>query len=119
MQIRYANVFVSDLARAITFYRDVLSLPCTQADEAFGYASFDAGPIRLGLAEVGEDQAELLERHTGIGFMVEDVEAEHDRLAEAGVVFPMLPERQPWGGFMALFADPDGNVFYLDQTGDP
>ncbi len=27
----------------------------------------------------------------------------------------MAPQKQPWGGFMALFADPDGNVFYLDQ----
>ena len=29
--------------------------------------------------------------------------------------FTAAPERQPWGGFMALFADPDGNVFYLDE----
>lgn len=118
MEIRYANVFVSDLARAVSFYRDVLGLECTQEDEAFGYASFAAGPIRLGLAEVGEDQAELLERHTGIGFMVDDLESEHRRLAESGVVFPIPPERQPWGGLMALFADPDGNVFYLDQLGE-
>ena len=118
MEIRYANVFVSDLARAVVFYRDVLGLPCTESDESFGYASFDAGPTRLGVAVVGEEQAELLERHTGIGFMVEDLEAEHRRLAEAGVVFPMPPERQPWGGFMALFADPDGNVFYLDSLAD-
>jgi predicted enzyme related to lactoylglutathione lyase len=27
----------------------------------------------------------------------------------------MPPTDQPWGGFMATFADPDGNVFYLDQ----
>ena len=31
----------------------------------------------------------------------------------------MEPADQPWGGRLALFADPDGNVFYLDQiTGD-
>jgi predicted enzyme related to lactoylglutathione lyase len=27
----------------------------------------------------------------------------------------MAPTKQPWGGFMAMFVDPDGNVFYLDQ----
>lgn len=25
------------------------------------------------------------------------------------------PQRQSWGGFIALLADPDGNLFYLDQ----
>jgi len=28
----------------------------------------------------------------------------------------MPPTRQPWGGVMALVADPDGNVFYVDQA---
>lgn len=116
MKIGYVNVFVSDLARAVVFYRDVLGLPCTQHDEQFGYAAFSAGAVRLGIAEVDAEQETLLERHTGIGFVVDDLRAEHDRLAEAGVVFPMAPERQPWGGFMALFADPDGNVFYLDEA---
>jgi len=27
----------------------------------------------------------------------------------------MTPTHQPWGGFMAMFKDPDGNTFYLDQ----
>ena len=62
-----------------------------------------------------EDQGELLGRHTGVGFNTADLEADHKRLAEQGVVFTMEPTRQPWGGFMALFADPDGNVFYLDE----
>ena len=26
----------------------------------------------------------------------------------------MAPQKQPWGGYMGMFADPDGNVFYLD-----
>lgn len=116
MELGYVNVFVSDLPRAVAFYRDVLGLECVREDAAFGFAAFAAGPIRLGIAEVGQDQEYLLERHTGIGFVVDDLDAEHDRLAEAGVVFPAAPERQPWGDYMALFADPDGNVFYLDQA---
>lgn len=116
MQLGYVNVFVSDLSRAIPFYRDVLGLESVQTDETSGYASFRVGPLRLGLAEVGAEQETLLERHTGIGFLVDDLAAEHARLAEAGVVFLTAPERQPWGGYMALFADPDGNVFYLDQA---
>ncbi len=27
----------------------------------------------------------------------------------------MKPAKQPWGAVMAMFEDPDGNVFYLDE----
>jgi len=42
-------------------------------------------------------------------------QAEHARLSKLGVAFSMPPSRQPWGGFMALMDDPDGNVSYLDE----
>ena len=64
----------------------------------------------------GPDQQDLVGRHTGVGFAVDDLEKEHARLEEQGVAFPMPPSRQPWGGFMALVADPDGNVYYLDEV---
>ncbi len=114
-RIAYVNVFVRDLTHACDFYENVLGFVPQQRDTDHGYAAFDAGPIRLGLAQVGDAQPELLGRHTGVGIDVDDLEAEHARLSAAGVEFPMAPERQPWGGFMALVADPDGNVFYLDQ----
>ena len=103
------------LPKACAFYEGTLGLTAQFRDDAHGYAAFDAGPVRLGLACVGEDQPELVGRHTGIGFDVDDLEAEYTRLKAAGVAFPTPPERQPWGGFMALMEDPDGNVFYLDQ----
>lgn len=114
-RIAYVNVYVRDLERACDFYEKTLGFEPMFKDGDHGYAAFGAGPIRLGLAVVGEGQPELLGRHTGIGIDVDDLEAEHARLASAGVEFPMKPERQPWGGFMATLADPDGNVFYLDQ----
>jgi len=116
--IWYVNVFVSDLERSIAFYRDVLGLAVQHANPAHGYASFDAGPIRLGLARVAPetgDPASRVGRHTGIGFGVPDLEQAYQRLRGQGVHFTAPPERQPWGGFMALFQDPDRNVFYLDQ----
>ena len=113
--IAYVNVFVTELSRACAFYEQQLGFRVERVDEAHGYAALDAGPIRLGLARVAGDHAELAGRHTGVGISVDDLEAEHARLSAAGVAFPMPPERQPWGGFMALVADPDGNVFYLDE----
>lgn len=116
MHIAYVNVFVTDLARSVAFYRDALGLELEFASPDHGYASFAAGPVRLGLALPGPDQPALVGRHTGVGLQVDDLEAEHARLAGLGVRFTMAPTRQPWGGFMALLADPDGNVFYLDQV---
>lgn len=114
----YVNVFVSDIQRAVGFYRDLLGLPLQFADEKFGYASFETGTIRIGVARVEPDAPEaqlLVGRHTGVGFGVPDLDAAHRELEAKRVHFTMPPSRQPWGGYMATFADPDGNIFYLDQ----
>lgn len=116
MQIAYVNVFVSDLAEAIAFYRDRLGLQLQFSSAEHGYASFSAGAVRLGVALPGADQPQLVGRHTGVGFEVPDLEAEHTRLSGLGVRFTMPPTRQPWGGFLAMISDADGNVFYLDQV---
>ena len=114
MNIAYVNLFVSDIDRAVEFYTLTLGLKLNFSDSEHGYASIGAGSIQLGLAVT--DSRELLGRHTGIGLAVEDLEAEHKRLKELGVTFESPPTRQPWGGFMALMNDPDGNIFYLDQV---
>jgi len=116
MQIAYINLFVSDLDAAVDFYAAKLGLKLESSDSEHGYASLSAGPVRLGLAQPGPDQQELMGRHTGIGFAVSDLKAEHLRLTELGVIFTMEPTKQPWGGFMALIADPDGNLLYLDEV---
>ena len=115
MEIAYVNIFVSDLDRAIDFYQAGLGLALQQAAPEHGYASFSAGPVHLGIAMVGADQQQLVGGHTGVGFSVANLEAEHARLAGLGVSFEMPPTKQPWGGYMALAADPDGNLFYLDE----
>ena len=116
MQIAYVNVFVTDLERAVEFYAGTLGFTLEHKAPEHGYASLATGSVRLGLAVPGADQQELVGRHTGVGLAVDDLEAEHARLSARGVRFPMPPSRQPWGGFMALCEDPDGNVYYLDEV---
>ena len=48
--------------------------------------------------------------------MVEDVDAAYREMKARGARFTMEPSKQPWGGYMAMFADPEGNVFYLDSA---
>ncbi|MDA9064310.1 VOC family protein [Pseudomonadales bacterium] len=115
MQIDYVNVFVSDLDQAVDFYQEKLGLVLQSSEPQSGYASFAAGPVRLGIAVADDTQQALIGRHTGIGFSVKNLQQDYERLAALGVTFLMLPTKQSWGGFMAMFNDPDGNHFYLDQ----
>lgn len=112
LHIGYVNVFVSDFERALAFYRDTLGLVPATADAQFGYASFNAGPISFAIAQT--DDAALVGRHTGVGFMVDDIDASYEKMRAAGVSFDMPPTAQPWGGTLALFKDPDDNIYYLD-----
>ena len=118
--IGYINLAVVDFERSIAFYRDVLGLPLLFSDEKFQFASFRAGAIRF--AVVGGPESKKMREakggdvHAGSAFCVPDVDAAYRELSAKGVRFTMLPSKQPWGGYMALFADPDGNIFYLDTV---
>ena len=113
-RIGYVNIFISDFDRSLKFYREKLGLKPATQDASFGYASFETEGISFAFAQT--DDAGLVGRHTGIGWVLGDLPRIHAELLAAGVEFEMPPTRQPWGGFMAMFKDPDGNVFYLDQT---
>ena len=112
MQIGYVNIFVSDFSRAVDFYSKTLGLTLAMREDNFGYASFDSGRISFALAE--SDDPSLVGKHTGIGFIVGDINKSYEEMKAKGVKFDMPPTKQPWGGTLALFKDPDNNVFYLD-----
>lgn len=116
----YVNVFVSDFARSLAFYRDTLGLKVLVEDPEFGYASFDTNGAGFAIAAVDptSEQAALVGRHTGIGWGVPSVDDAYASLSDAGARFASPPARQPWGGYMAMLEDPDGNVFYLDEFRD-
>jgi predicted enzyme related to lactoylglutathione lyase len=111
----YATVFVSDFSRALAFYRDTLGLPLRFADEQYGHASFATEGALFSLQRVDSAEANFSGRHTGIGFGAKNLDAEYKRLLAKGVRFTQAPAKMSWGGYMSLFADPDGNVLYLDQ----
>ncbi len=112
-RIGYVNIFVSDFDRALAFYEQTLGLTVVTRDESFGYASFATAGASFAFARA--DDPALTGRHTGIGWVVDDVNEAFETLSAAGVEFEMPPAEQPWGGYMAMFRDPDGNLFYLDQ----
>jgi len=112
------RIFTEDLEKARHFYRDLLGMAEIQADPAEGFAIFQAATDVILILETvdAEDEdaaAELIGRFTGLGFAVESLSESFSALRAKGVRFDGLPERQPWGGFLAQCEDPDGNVLTL------
>jgi predicted enzyme related to lactoylglutathione lyase len=112
------NVGVRDLERSIAFYRDVLGFTLVYSAPEFHYAAFDVGGVKFAIAASESDSTgqQTGNRHTGIGLVVPDVDAAHKELTAKGVQFTMPPGKMPWGGYMGIFADPDGNLYYLDTA---
>ncbi len=118
-RIGYVNIGVRDLDRAVAFYRDVLGFTLRFSEPKFSYAQFDVGGLTFAVAASETDGSGGApgNRHTGIGIMVPDVDATYQELKAKGVEFTMEPSKQPWGGYMGMFRDPDGNQYYLDSAG--
>jgi len=104
-------IFVTDLGRAVAFYRDRLSLPLGKQG-SFG-AEFFLDGTRIGIhPAVHQDARALVGRHTGITLFVPGLLHYCGELHERGVRFVAEPTQQSWG-IMAMVADPDGNVIAL------
>ena len=104
-------IFVSDIGRAIEFYREKLALPLVKQG-SFGAEFFGEG-TRIGVhPAVHPDARGLVGRHTGITLFVPDLLHYCGELHQRGVRFVTEPTQQAWG-IMAMVADPDGNVLAL------
>ena len=96
------------------FYRDILGL-VPRSDRA-EFINFAWGNVRLSLS-VHEDVASTAvdPLRVMVNFEVTDIHAAFGQLRDRGVAFSRPPEREKWGGWVATFADPDGNTLQLMQ----
>ena len=110
------RVFCYDWEAALTFYRDVVGFPLTYSDADIGWAQFQLGPSYLGLERcdpADTEAKELVGRFVGTSIEVDDIQDVYQRLKGKGVEFTAAPAKQPWGGTLAHFRDPEGNVITL------
>jgi predicted enzyme related to lactoylglutathione lyase len=104
-------IFVTDIGRAVEFYRDRLRLPLGKQG-SFGAEFFTQG-TRVGVHPANhQDARALVGRQTGITLFVPGLLHYCGELHERGVRFVAEPTQQSWG-IMAMVADPDGNVLAL------
>lgn len=120
-------VFVKDMNTCKTFYRDTLGLEVTEDDSE--HVSVHMDNVYFLLLEVGAaahmigaPELELKIRGGPRGLLatgVEDVDAAYETLSARGVTFLSPPTDQPWGLRTAYFADPEGNLWEINQPIGP
>ena len=102
-------LFVSDMERAVAFYRDTLELEMAyrMGDE---WAQFNAGALRIAL----HGTTHVAGRPGGtIAFTVTDLDAAKAKLASRGIELGHEGGGEGRGPRFVEFADPDGNVLAL------
>lgn len=97
----------TDLARAITFYRDTLGLVLQNQFE--GFAFFDGGGVTLALSQPLARALGGKPGATQVVFAVEDVRAAYEALRAKGVTFSGEPFNATGTMWAANFTDPDGH----------
>lgn len=111
------RVFVRDFDSALKFYQETLGLDVLFCGAEMGWAEFDTGDAHLCIQRVDGDDpepaADLVGRFVGVSLQVDDIAATYEELRGAGVPFEQPPETQPWGGVLAHFRDPEGNILTL------
>ena len=120
-------VFVKDMNTCKTFYRDTLGLEVTEEDPAHVAVHMDN--VYFLLLEVGAaahmicaPELELKIEGGPRGLLaagVEDVDATYEALSARGVTFLSPPTDQSWGLRTAYFADPEGNLWEINQPIKP
>ncbi|HTL42621.1 MAG TPA: VOC family protein [Pseudolysinimonas sp.] len=120
MNLASIRILTDDVPRLVRFYETLLGAPARWVTSAF--AAVPAGqtevafaaPESLTLSETPGAAEPRANRSVYIEFLVDDVDAEYERLRDDLVTeFVLEPTTMPWGNRSVLFRDPDGNLINL------
>ncbi|MBM3941722.1 MAG: hypothetical protein FJ316_02120 [SAR202 cluster bacterium] len=108
------TLWTSNLDKMVDFYQRVLRLPVHSHHGHF--VAFQLGELRLNVglhSRVSGEAADPYRIMPHLG--VDEIHSECLRLRQEGVEFIRPPEQEHWGGWVATFKDPDGNIVQLLQ----
>jgi lactoylglutathione lyase len=114
------NVFVRDQETALKFYVEKLGWELRRDDSMGPIRWIEVAPAGSQTTIVLADSAfplfseDKVGRYTELQIFTDDIQSLYPKLNKAGVDFPTPPEDQPWG-WHSVFADPDGNEYFLVQ----
>ena len=116
MKLYAIRIFVLQWDDACRYYREMLGLKDRFRNDEIGLAESDLNGPCIRLERVEPDDPEGYApagRFVSVSLRVEDLQAFYQDFLAKGVKFSAAPESQPWGGSLAHFEDPDGNVLTL------
>ena len=118
VRMSYAIVHVSDMQRAVTFYRDVLGLPLKF--QSPGWTEFATGGASLALhgsrgTTAGHDDPQSIPAGRCCpGLSVENLDEFHARMLQHKVPCSQEP-KEVFGSRVAQYLDPDGLAISVSQ----
>jgi lactoylglutathione lyase len=111
MRVNYAIVFVSDMNRAVSFYRDVIGLPLRFESPGWTEFATDGATLALHASEASDaapdDPRRVPAGRCRPGLSVPDLDEFHRRMVEMKVECIREPETI-FGARIAQYTDPDG-----------
>jgi predicted enzyme related to lactoylglutathione lyase len=118
MKFVSTRIITADVHRLVDFYEMVTATAPVWGNDLFAEIPTSAATLAIGSdktvplfgagsAEAGANRSAILE------FIVEDVDAEYERLRGSLDEIVSEPTTMPWGNRALLFRDPDGNLVNL------
>jgi len=118
VRVNYAIVFVSDMKRAVSFYRDVLGLPLRFESPGWTEFATDGATLALHKSEGSDPERDNPQRvpagRCRPGLSVPNLDEFHRRMVEKQV--PCLQEpKEIFGARVAQYVDPDRLVISVGE----
>ncbi len=119
MRINYSIVFVSDMARSVAFYRDVVGIPLKF--ESPGWTEFVTDGATLALHKSDGSASDADTQHAEpagscrTGFEVQNLDVFHERMIENNVRCVQEPTAT-FGARISQYLDPDGLLFSVGEA---
>ena len=118
MKFVSTRIITADVSRLVEFYEMVTETAAVWGNELFAEIATPIGTLALGSDKTvllfGQGSAEpAANRSAIVEFIVDDVDAEYERLREHLADVVTQPTTMPWGNRALLFRDPDGNLVNL------
>jgi catechol 2,3-dioxygenase-like lactoylglutathione lyase family enzyme len=111
------RIITDDLDTMVEFYENVTGVTADRLAPVFAELRFPSCTLAIGhtsTTALFNDAARPAQNQTAIfEWVVDDVDAEYDRLRPIVSEWEQKPTLMPWGNRSILFRDPDGNLVNL------
>ena len=112
------RIITADIKRLVSFYETVTNLPAAWANDDFAEIATPDGTLAIGSTRTlqlfgGGDTRPAANHSAILEFLVDDVDADYERLREILDDVVQEPKTLPWGNRSLMFRDPDGTLVNL------